>query len=63
MCSSDLWNGAVTWSFSKDISGCPVESGLAGVSLEAGRFHCGQVRPGGGWTSEVTEGMERRRGA
>lgn len=30
--------------FSKDISGCPMESGLAGAILEAGGFHCGQAR-------------------
>ena len=42
---------AVEWSsqmaFSKDISGCSVESGLAGARLEAGGFHCGQARARG----------------
>lgn len=41
------WNRVVRWHFPKILSGCPVESGLAGARLEAGGFHCGQARARG----------------
>lgn len=65
-CKGLLEFKAMEWSsqiaFSKDISGCPVESGLAGARLEAGGFHCGQARARGwlDWGDDKGHGEEER---